>query len=503
LVVFKDRTGIIDCLENALGQRKLLVIGDIMLDRYLWGTVSRISPEAPVPVVKLIRQTETAGGAGNVALNAAGLGMQVAVCAYAGTDLEGDRLIKLLADSGVETGGIVRTEKSTITKTRVIGGPRHQQMLRLDTEDTSVPARREVQSLLGTIEAEMDTGVGAVIISDYAKGTLTKDLCRRIIGMADERGIPALVDPKGHDYSRYAGATAISPNRAELAEVSRVQVGDLDGLMSAGQHLCRELGLQFILLTLSELGMALIGPDTVKRIPAVGREVFDVSGAGDTAIATLAAGIASGLDLEDAVSLANLAAGVVVEKVGTTPVTQRELIAAISTEQAIEQSDKVCALEDLLARAAQWKAKGERIAFTNGCFDLLHVGHVTYLESARREGDRLIIGLNTDRSVRALKGKGRPVIPQDERARVLAALASVDAVILFDDDTPLELIKAIRPDVLVKGNDYREEDVAGAKEVRSWGGNVVLVPLVAGRSTSNILKGVASGKGNENNGQMV
>lgn len=490
--MFNDRAKILDSLENTFAQQKLLVIGDIMLDRYLWGAVSRISPEAPVPVVKLLRQTETAGGAGNVALNVAGLGTNVTLCGFAGTDLEGDRLIKLLNDSGVCTDGIIRTTKPTITKTRVIGG--HQQMLRLDTEDVSSLGKREIQSLLGAIEKELDTGVGAVIMSDYAKGTLIRDLCRRILSLTRERGVPTLVDPKGHDYAKYTGATAISPNRTELAEVSRVPVNDIDGLMSAGQNLCRDLGLQFLLLTLSELGMALVETDSVRRFSAVGREVFDVSGAGDTVIATLAAGIAAKLDLQDAVSLSNLAAGVVVEKVGTTPITRRELIAAISTEQAIEQSDKVCTLDDLRLRVAQWKAKGERVAFTNGCFDLLHVGHVTYLERARREGDKLIIGLNTDRSVQGLKGEGRPVIPQDERARVLAALASVDAVILFDEETPLELIKSIRPDVLVKGSDYREDQIAGASEVRSWGGNIVLVPLVEGRSTTKILSGVAATK---------
>ncbi len=478
--MFTNRAETIEFVESAFAQQKLLIVGDLMLDRYLWGTVSRISPEAPVPVVKLLRQTETAGGAGNVALNVAGLGVKASVCGFAGTDLEGDRLTKLLSDADVETDGIVRTQKPTVTKTRVIGG--HQQMLRLDTEDSSAAGKRETGELLKVVEERLDAGVGAVILSDYAKGALTKDMCRSIIRAAAVRGIPTLVDPKGHDYARYHGATAISPNRAELAEVTRVSASDLDGLTAAGQKLCRELGLTFILLTLSEMGMALIRPDSVMRIPAVGREVFDVSGAGDTVIATLAAGISGGLDLEDAVSLSNLAAGVVVEKVGTTPITRRELASAITAEQAMEQSDKICSFEDLVARVAQWRARGDRIVFTNGCFDLLQVGHVTFLEKAHREGDRLIVGLNTDRSVRALKGEGRPVIPQDERARVLAALASVDAVALFDEDTPMDMINALRPEVLVKGDDYREDQVTGGAEVRSWGGHVALIPLVEDRA---------------------
>ena len=493
---FSDRDGIIDCLENSFSRQRLLVIGDVMLDRYLWGSVSRISPEAPVPVVKLLRQTDTAGGAGNVAANAAGLGLQVALCGFAGSDVEGDRLVQLLDGMGIETGGIVRTNRPTITKTRVIGevksSTRRQQILRLDMEDGAPPGGNEVRSLLGIVEQELDLGAGAVILSDYSKGTLTEEVCRQVLGMADEREIPSLVDPKGYDYSKYIGATAITPNRTELAEMSRVPAGDLDGLLAAGQQLCRDMGLRFLLATLGEMGMALVEPDSIKRFPAVSREVFDVSGAGDTAIATLASGMAAGLDPEDAVRLANLAGGLVVEKVGTASITRRELISAIATERALEQCDKVCGLEDLLARTTRWKAKGERIVFTNGCFDLLHVGHVTYLEHARHAGDRLVVGLNTDRSVRALKGAGRPVIPQDDRARVLAALASVDAVILFDEDTPLELIKAVRPDVLVKGSDYREEEITGAEEVRSWGGDVVLAPLVEGRSTSGILKEASS-----------
>jgi len=487
--MFSDIRRIRDSIEGAFARKKVLVVGDIMLDRYLWGSVSRISPEAPVPVVKLLRQTETAGGAGNVALNAAGLDLKVAVCGFAGADSDGDKLVKLLESAGVSARGIVRMDRPTITKTRVIGG--HQQMLRVDMEDSNSLDGAEMQRLTDAVGREIGDGVSVVIMSDYAKGTLSADLCAHAIRAAREAGIPVLVDPKGMDYAKYSGATAVSPNRAELAEVSRVPIGDLDGLMSAGQRLCRELKLNFLLVTLSELGMALIQPDSMKRIPAVGREVFDVSGAGDTVIATLAAGIAAGLDPEDAVSLANLAAGIVVEKVGTTPIRIRELMHAISTEEAIEHSDKICSPEDLLARIAGWRARGEKIAFTNGCFDLLHVGHVTYLDRAKKEGDWLIVGLNTDRSVRALKGEGRPVIPQDERARVLASLAAVDAVILFDEDTPLKLIKAIHPDVLVKGNDYTEDQVVGGREVKSWGGRVVLVPLVQGRSTSRILKDAA------------
>lgn len=492
--MFANIGKVLNCIEHDFGMQKLLVIGDLMLDRYLWGDVSRISPEAPVPVVKLARETETAGGAGNVALNAAGLGLKVTACGFIGSDHEGDRLIQIFNESNVDTSGIVVTGGPTITKTRVIGG--HQQMLRVDKERRSGIGSEERSRLLDAVETELARGAAAVILSDYAKDTLDAETCRAIIASARRLGIPALVDPKGHDYSKYSGATMLSPNRHELADVSRAPIDDLDGLTDAGQRLCEELDLEFLLLTLSEQGMALIESNSALRIPAVGREVFDVSGAGDTVIATLAAGIAAGLDIRDAVRLANIAAGVVVGKVGTAPIKQRELIEEIANEQAIEQSDKVCKIDVLLDWMAKWKARGEQVVFTNGCFDLLHVGHVTYLELARQKGDRLVVGLNTDRSVRMLKGESRPVIPQDERARVLAALASVDAIVLFDEETPLEMIKQLRPDVLVKGSEYAIDDIVGAREVMSWGGRVEPIPMIEGRSTTNILKAVSAANGN-------
>ena len=487
--MFTDTGKIFNSLEHKFHGQKILVVGDIMLDRYLWGKVSRISPEAPVPVVKVHRETQTAGGAGNVALNVAGLGLQVEICGFIGSDADGAQLVQLLEESGVDTSGIIHTPRSTITKTRIIGG--HQQMLRLDMETDSAIDDSDTERISNIIDSKLRDGVGVIIISDYAKGTLSEDICRAAIQAGRRYGIPVLVDPKGNDYFKYTGATALSPNRSEMAQVSHTPVTDMDSLVRAGQQLIETLDLQFLLLTLSEQGMALIDRDSVQHIPAVGREVFDVSGAGDTVIATLAAGMAAGIDLPDAVRLANMAAGVVVGKVGTIPIKRRELIQAITDEQAIDQSDKICTPESLSERIDRWHAQGERIVFTNGCFDLLHVGHVTFLERAKHQGDRLIIGLNTDHSVRLLKGASRPLIPHDERARVLAALASVDAVVLFDEDTPVELIKRLRPDVLVKGTNYREDQVAGADEVRSWGGNVVLLPVVGDHATTKILNAVA------------
>jgi D-beta-D-heptose 7-phosphate kinase/D-beta-D-heptose 1-phosphate adenosyltransferase len=328
----------------------------------------------------------------------------------------------------------------------------------------------------------------ALILSDYAKGVLTRNLCRRLIETARARGLPVLVDPKGNNFSRYTGATLITPNRSELALATGNDVQDLDTLLSAGADLREALDLRLLVLTLSEQGMALIEPDGVHQIPAVARDVFDVSGAGDTVIATFAAGLAAGLGLVDTAHLANLAAGVVVGKVGTATITGKELLAAISGESALEQAAKICEPAAAREQVRRWQAGGEHVVFTNGCFDLLHVGHVTYLERARRYGHRLVVGLNTDGSVRRLKGPERPLIRQGDRARVLAALASVDAVVLFDEDTPLNLIERLHPDVLAKGADYREDQVVGAAQVKSWGGRVVLVPLVEDRSTTGIIE---------------
>jgi D-beta-D-heptose 7-phosphate kinase / D-beta-D-heptose 1-phosphate adenosyltransferase len=478
-------------VHGGFGARRVLVVGDLMLDRYQWGDVRRISPEAPVPVLRLERETEVAGGAANVARNLVGLGLRVCIAGITGQDPHRERLLALLNGQGVETDAVLADPaRPTTTKTRLVGD--HQQMLRIDAERVAPVDGELAERLLAAVEARL-ARVDAVLLSDYAKGVLIGDLCARIIGAARACGLPVLVDPKGSDFERYRGATAITPNRAELALAAGVADGDLDALLLAAEHMRERLGLEQLLLTLGELGVALVDASGLYRIPAIAREVFDVSGAGDTVIATVAAGRAAGLDPIDTAHLANLAAGVVVGKVGTAAIAADELAAAIADESALEQAAKVGELDDVLARVRQWRDRGERIVFTNGCFDLLHVGHVTYLERARRHGHRLVVGLNTDRSVRALKGAERPLIGEQDRARVLAALAAVDAVVLFDAETPIELIRAIRPDVLAKGADYREEAVVGAADVKSWGGQVVLVPLVDDRSTSRIIQRLRPG----------
>lgn len=482
---------LIDVVRNGFSAGGALVIGDLMLDRYLWGKVERISPEAPVPVVLIDQETETAGGAANVAANLVGLGIETRLVGCIGTDENGARLKRTIHALGIDTVGLLHTEHHpTITKTRILGG--HQQMVRLDREKREPYTDQDMSALTRLVQQLLADHPAIVLLSDYAKGVLTPELCQTIITEARRMGIPVLVDPKGRDYSKYRGATALTPNKRETAEACHVDIHDTEALLDTAAHLRKNLQLDFLAVTRGDEGISLIEEDHTLHIPATARQVFDVSGAGDTVIATLAAGLIAGLDRQSALHLANLAAGVVVGKVGTMPIKREELLHELLQEDSAEQASKICDRDALLARVTGWRATGQRIVFTNGCFDLLHTGHVTYLEAARKLGDRLILGLNTDRSVSALKGPTRPVIHEQDRARVLAALESVDAVILFDEDTPLALIDAIKPDVLVKGSDYTEDQVVGGQEVKTWGGRVALIDIVPGRSTSNIISKLAS-----------
>jgi D-beta-D-heptose 7-phosphate kinase / D-beta-D-heptose 1-phosphate adenosyltransferase len=475
-----------DKFSNPNQSQWVLVIGDIMLDRYLFGEVERISPEAPVPVVLLKQKNDRLGGAANVAANLIKLGIKTRLTGYLGADADGDILLRLLEEIGIATDGIVQFEmRSTITKTRILGG--HQQMLRFDQESrTSFNSFEKEQIQKRTIE-QISNLPSIIVLSDYAKGVLSTDLCEIIIQQAKNLGIPVLVDPKGKDYSKYHGATALTPNQREVAEVCGISTHNITEILLNAKQLRSTLDLQFVAITRGEEGVSLIDADTVCHIPATAKQVFDVSGAGDTVISTLAAGIIYGLNYHEALTLANIAAGIVVGFVGTAPITREDLIHELIFQRSAAQADKICNVEDLKMRVSAWRSKGQQIVFTNGCFDLLHAGHVTYLEQARKLGDRLILGLNTDRSVSALKGPNRPVIQEQDRARVLAALESIDAVVIFDEDTPLDLICTVKPEVLVKGSDYTEEEVVGGTEVKSWGGEVILLPIAPGRSTSNIL----------------
>ncbi len=486
---------LLDTVRNGFSKkdqtRWALVIGDLMLDRYLIGEVERISPEAPVPVVLLKKQNERAGGAANVAANLSELGIATRIAGCVGNDADGATLLQMIAEIGIGAQGILQSEpRPTTTKTRILGG--HQQMMRLDQESREAFSEEETRQLQQLVTSQLKERPAVVVLSDYAKGVLSTALCQEVIKQARQMGVPVLVDPKGRNFNKYHGATALTPNKRETAEACSVSALDSETLLAEAAKLRVALGLEFLAVTRGEEGISLIEDQQILHIPATAKQVFDVSGAGDTVIATLAAGIIHGLDHQEALHLANIAAGIVVGKVGTVPITWEDLLHELVTQNSAVQADKVCDLDNLKAKVSLWRARGERIVFTNGCFDLLHAGHVTYLEAARKTGDRLVLGLNTDRSVSALKGPTRPVIHEADRARVLAALEVVDAVILFDEDTPLKLIHALRPDVIVKGSDYTEDQVIGGTEVKSWGGQVALIPIVPGRSTSGIIEKLAS-----------
>jgi len=476
-------------VEQGFGGGDVLVVGDLMLDIHAWGSVSRISPEAPVPVVRRLRQTLVAGGAANVAMNLVGLGLGVKLVGLVGEDDAAAQTRQELARAGVDVGGIViDPQRPTTTKMRIIGG--HQQMLRLDQESTE-PASPDTEAALVAKVGQEIGGAVAIILSDYAKGVLTPSLCRSVIAMAKERGIPVLVDPKGADWGKYRGATRITPNRSELAVVAGRSVSDRESLVLCARALCKDLEIDALTVTLSEEGILHVSETAEICVPAMAKEVFDVSGAGDTAIAALTASLAVGFEDRDALVTANLAAGIVVGKVGTVPLAQGELLGALDALTHAPLHFKIHDLAGTRALVDSWKAKGEKVVFTNGCFDILHAGHVSYLSKARGLGDRLVLGLNSDASVRRLKGPTRPINEQGQRALVLAGLEAVDAVVVFDEDTPLGLIVGLKPDMLAKGADYREDDVVGAREVRSWGGAVSLVELVEGVSTTRIAGRIA------------
>jgi D-beta-D-heptose 7-phosphate kinase / D-beta-D-heptose 1-phosphate adenosyltransferase len=465
--------------------QQVLVIGDVMLDRYLIGEVNRISPEAPVPVLLIKSEQHCAGGAANVAANLALLGIHTRMIGLIGEDNEASLLVNAMHSHGIDTQAIIKTAaRPTIAKTRIMGG--HQQMMRLDQEITDELSASEVSHVTKAIQAALEQQPALVILSDYAKGLLTEDICQHVIHYCRAHKIPVLVDPKGRNYHKYRGATALTPNKKETAEACDTQVND-SALIEKASTLKAGLSLDFLAVTRGEEGISLI-TERIEHLSATAKQVFDVSGAGDTVIATLAAGLIHGLSALESLSLANIAAGVVVGQVGTVPINKADLVYAIASAQGSAQAHKVSELPELLQKVSAWKQQGQKIVFTNGCFDLLHAGHVTYLEGAKKRGDKLVLGLNTDRSVSALKGPTRPVVNENDRARVLAALESVDAVILFDEDTPLNLINAIRPDVIAKGSDYTADQVVGGQEVLSWGGEIALIDLVEGRSTSNLIK---------------
>lgn len=459
---------------------RVLVVGDLMLDRYWHGDTSRISPEAPVPVVRVDEVEERAGGAGNVALNIAALGGRVEVLGLTGDDEAAEALAARLTRSGVRCGFVRLRAGRTITKLRVMS--RHQQLIRLDFED-GFPGH-EPGALAERFGAALADGADVVVLSDYGKGTLRDP--QALIRAARAAGRPVLVDPKGTDFARYRGATLITPNQAEFEAVAG-RCRDEGHLVERAERLRDELALEALLVTRSEKGMTLLrAGHPPLHLPARAREVFDVTGAGDTVIAVLAAALAAGEELAEATALANLAAGIVVAKLGTATVSVAELRQAMREPGASERG--VVDEERLLRLVREARAHGERVVMTNGCFDILHAGHVHYLAQAAGYGDRLVVAVNDDGSVRRLKGAERPINSLAQRMAVLAALGSVDWVVPFAEDTPERLICRVLPDVLVKGGDYQPEQIAGGGCVRAAGGEVVVLGFVDGCSTSGIVQ---------------
>jgi len=470
------------------GNCHILVVGDLMLDRYLWGEVNRISPEAPVPVFRIKKRSEICGGAGNVVSNLAGLGCNVTLLGVCGEDGPGKRLTALLSKNGIQTHILQDPSRPTITKTRIVS--LGQQLLRLDDEET-FPLDSDLKRKMLDFVKQVSTNCNGIILSDYGKGVFqTKDLAQSIIRIAKKKGIPVMVDPKGKKWKRYKGATCITPNTKELEHLVGETVPDEKKLVEVMREVLTKYNLSCLLVTRGPLGMCLMGNDGESTfIPALAKEVYDVSGAGDTVIATLAACVGAGLDFQEAARLANMAAGVVVGKIGTQPITLLELKASMALNDGTglgTHATKITSLSSARVQVEAWRANGEKIVFTNGCFDLLHPGHIHLLSQAKALGDRLIVGLNSDKSVRRLKGPTRPILRERDRAAVLGSLDYVDLVIIFEEDTPVQLIEALKPDILVKGSDYALEQVVGRKIVESYGGKVRLVNLLKGHSTTEI-----------------
>ncbi|MGE0650727.1 MAG: PfkB family carbohydrate kinase [Alphaproteobacteria bacterium] len=466
------------------------VTGDAMLDRFVYGSVARISPEAPIPVLQERSETQMPGGAGNVARNLAALGVQTRFAAAVGEDDDGRILAELLAaEPGLLAETLFVAGRVTTRKTRFVAGA--QQLLRVDREDVAAlpdPARAALSGAFSRALAD----AGAAVLSDYAKGALDAATARELIRAANEAGVPVVVDPKHADFNIYSGAAVITPNRLELAQGSGMPVGDEEEIVAAARDVLARTTIGAVLCTRSADGMILVTPDDVVHVGAEAREVFDVSGAGDTVAAVMAAAMAAGANLIEAMVLANAGAGIVVGKLGTAVAHPGEILSALQQRAVIPRAaGKLVPAQEARRRVAAWQGEGLKVGFTNGCFDLLHPGHVHLLAAARAACDRLVVGLNDDASVRNLKGDGRPVQTADARALVLGALETVDLVVLFDEPTPQRLIEMLAPDMLFKGADYRRADVVGGDFVESRGGKVVLIDLSPGYSTTSTIARMA------------
>ena len=484
-------TRLIEFVEQ-LPHKRIVVIGDLMVDRTIYGNAERLSPEAPVPILHFSHERSAVGGAGNVAANLSVLGCDVRVIGVTGQDEAGAQVRKLLGDYECETDWILEeSARPTISKVRLVGLAQHrhpQQMLRLDYEDASAINPNLAARVIDRVIAALE-GADALCIEDYNKGLLTDEVCQHIIQLAKARLIPVFVDPAAiTDYSKYKGATTITPNSTETTKATGLPVTNLTEYKIAAERLLHDLDLEAAVLTLDKNGAYLATREGERRwLKTKERKVYDVTGAGDMVLAMLAVAKTGGATWAESVTLANVAGGLEVERFGVVPITRQEIIQELLTE-AHEHVGKQRTLEQLLNELAYHRACGKKIVFTNGCFDLIHLGHVKYFRYAKAQGDLLVVAINTDQSIRRLKGDKRPIINEDDRINVLEELESIDYLVRFDDDTPLSLIEQIKPDVLVKGADYQKEQVVGWETVEQNGGRVALAPLIEGRSTSSVIQ---------------
>lgn len=467
---------------NNIEKKNILVIGDIMLDTYYNGNISRISPEAPVPVFKKLNERTVLGGAANVAANLVAAGQNVSVMTIIGNDMNGKKICAMLQEQGINTDLVVTLERRTTEKIRFLAN-NNQQVLRLDIEDVHFISEEECGLLIGKVEKKIEY-FDLILISDYMKGLLSHSLTKEILTIADKNNIPTIIDVKDSKIGKYFGAYLLKPNLKELKDLTGMEVNTKQKIINASEYLREKCECKYVLTTCGAQGMVLIGDNDPYFVETTGQEVFDVTGAGDTTIAYLATCMVNGFTMRESVDIANCAAGIQVSKVGTSLVYWREVRDDLSGKN---RDMRYKMLDHKMIEEFRKSNNDKKIVFTNGCFDIMHVGHVRYLQEAAKLGDILVVGLNSDTSVKRLKGTERPINSELERAEMLCALGFIDYVIIFGEDTPLELIKKIQPDILVKGGDYFNEYVIGTKEVEERGGKLVLIPFVEGKSTTNII----------------
>lgn len=486
---------------STIGRPNVLLVGDFMLDKYVWGEVKRISQEAPIPVINVTSEEIRPGGAGSVANNLVHLGANVYCCGVIGNDAEGERLREILNTLGVQTDGIIEDcNRPTTVKVRMMGhlqsaGRGVQQLLRIDYEKTDDIQGKIQDEIIARINNKVQLP-DVILVSDMNKGVISKQIAEEVINYGKKQNVPIIVDPRySDDYGNYKDATAIAPNRYETELSTGIKITGVDSLKSAGKKLSEDLSLEYVIITVDKDGMFLYKKNgEYNLIHTVPKDVYDVSGAGDMVLSVLGFVVGGGYSFEDAARIANIAAGIEVGKIGAVPVSKSEILSELMGGPNPLYS-KIKVLDELEKILDRHRKNKDKIVFTNGCFDILHIGHIEYLKFSKRAGDVLVVGLNTDESIRAQKGKSRPFVREDERARLISALEDVDYVVLFDEQTPESLIRRVKPDILVKGEDWREKGVVGREFVESYGGKVLLAPLVKGISTTDIVSRVLERSG--------